>query len=268
MENADFMIDYHVHSLLCNHAEGPMTAYVEQAITMGLSEICFLDHLSFAPGASRHSMAVEEVPLYFHGIQRLKHLYHGLIDIKAGLEVDFDPAYTFLTERIIETYAFDLIGGSVHFQGDLNLVSRKEAARLAGADGERICRGYIESLDRMLDSGLFDMVCHLDVLKKHGPDLLAPLPGAFDGILDKIAERNVAVEINTSGYDHPAGESYPGKTLLEELRRRGIPITLGSDAHRPCQVGRHFDRILSYLRRNGFDSLTTFTRRKAAPLPL
>ena len=84
-------------------------------------------------------------------------------------------------------------------------------------------------------------------------------PAAFEGLLDKIARRNVAVEINTSGYDHPAGESYPGGTLLRECRRRGIAVTLGSDAHRPAEVGRHFDRAVSLLRRAGFDSLTTFT---------
>ncbi|MBW2249280.1 MAG: PHP domain-containing protein [Deltaproteobacteria bacterium] len=40
------MIDYHIHTKLCNHARGMMGAYVKRAIEKGLKEICFLDHLT------------------------------------------------------------------------------------------------------------------------------------------------------------------------------------------------------------------------------
>src|SRR6266571_3299183 len=36
--------DYHMHTPLCKHAQGPMEAYVERGIELGLREIGFSDH--------------------------------------------------------------------------------------------------------------------------------------------------------------------------------------------------------------------------------
>jgi len=66
------MIDYHIHTMLCNHAEKPMEAYVKQAINIGLQEICFLDHLTMDENGRAQSMSAREKGLYFQAIQRLK----------------------------------------------------------------------------------------------------------------------------------------------------------------------------------------------------
>ena len=63
------MIDYHVHTSLCNHAEGVMEAYIQKAVDIGLKEICFLDHLIISEPANRLSMTPDEVPFYFQAIQ-------------------------------------------------------------------------------------------------------------------------------------------------------------------------------------------------------
>ena len=91
------MIDYHVHTPLCNHAEGPMEAYVQKAFDIGLKEICFLDHLiireSHQKSGQNLSMTPGEIPLYFQAVQNLKQTYKGFIKVKAGLEIDFNPSY-------------------------------------------------------------------------------------------------------------------------------------------------------------------------------
>ena len=87
------MIDYHVHTPLCNHAKGQMEAYVRKAADIGLQEICFLDHLTICETGKNLSMSVEEVPLYFKHIQALKKRYESIISVKAGLEIDFSPEH-------------------------------------------------------------------------------------------------------------------------------------------------------------------------------
>jgi histidinol-phosphatase (PHP family) len=45
------------------------------------------------------------------------------------------------------------------------------------------------------------------------------------------------------------------------LHRREVPVTLASDAHRPADVGRSFDRALAVLRQIGYRTITVFDRR-------
>ena len=95
------MIDYHVHTSLCNHAEGSMEAYIRKAVEIGLTDICFLDHLTMRPAETSHSMALSEVPFYFQALQRLKQKYKGKIKVKIGLEIDFNPIYIDSLREII-----------------------------------------------------------------------------------------------------------------------------------------------------------------------
>jgi histidinol-phosphatase (PHP family) len=79
--------------------------------------------------------------------------------------------------------------------------------------------------------------------------------------LGLIHEKGHAVEVNTSGLDHPVGEIYPSQRLLVACRKKGIPVTLGSDAHRPESVGGHRKAGLAAIRQAGYQTLTGFTRR-------
>ena len=103
------MIDYHLHTLFCNHATGGMERYIQSAIDLGLREICFLDHLTIQETDPGLTMTPEEVPYYFHAVQVLKQKYRKEISIKAGLEMDFNPAYIDFCQDIIqEIEGFDL----------------------------------------------------------------------------------------------------------------------------------------------------------------
>ena len=62
------MIDYHIHTRLCNHAKGTMEEYIQSAVAKGLREICFLDHLTLTKAGRTLSMAPDEVPLYFQSV--------------------------------------------------------------------------------------------------------------------------------------------------------------------------------------------------------
>ena len=110
------MIDYHLHTLFCNHATGGMERYIQSAIDLGLREICFLDHLTIQKTDPGLTMTPEEVPYYFHAVQVLKQKYRKEISIKAGLEMDFNPAYIDFCQDIIETFAFDVIAASFIFR--------------------------------------------------------------------------------------------------------------------------------------------------------
>lgn len=261
-------IDYHIHTTLCNHARCGMPAFVQQAIENGFEEICFLDHLTLRRADPGLSMVAEEVPLYFQAVQTLKHRYSGLIRVKAGLEVDFDPDQADRMQAIIDTFAFDVIGCSVHYLEDFDIVTSGSAWRHGQGDTDRVYDRYVEQLEKILDYPFFDMICHFDLVKKFNRMPGKPLDVRLDPVLQKAKDGNITLEINTSGFEHPVGEAYPSRDILRRCRRFDIAVTMGSDAHAPKHIGRHFDRAKALLFDAGYRRLNTFTNREAISVPM
>jgi histidinol-phosphatase (PHP family) len=257
------MIDYHVHTALCGHAEGKMEEYVLSAISNGLKEICFLDHLTTRPYDRKISMTVAEVPVYYKEARRLQEKYHSKIEVKAGLECDFDPERVSVIEDVVGSFSFDCIGASVHFIDDWNIVSRRKAARYGTQDLAELGKRYVASLLNMMSYDFFDVVCHIDVIKKFGHPELRSFLDSQEEIFVEIKKKGCAVEVNTSGYDHPVCEAYPSPAILFRLCENSVPITLGSDAHRPEDVGRYFARTIKMIRSAGYEYLLSFDKRKA-----
>jgi len=263
------LIDYHVHTPLCYHARGSMEACVRHAVSTGLSEICFLDHLTVRPEKKPTSMTPEEVGLYFNAVKELKALYADRIAVKAGIEVDFNPLAPDAVEKILDTFDFDVVGSSVHFLNGLNIVSHGAAAANAKMDPDTLYTHYLDTLHQMCRAGGFDMICHLDLIKKFGKRPIRDFTVEFEAVLDLVSIKGLVVEVNTSGLDHPIGELYPSESLLRACREKGIPVTLSSDAHSPKAVGAHSREGLAAVRKAGYEHLTGFTRRipYARPLP-
>ena len=262
------MIDYHLHTLFCNHASGSMERFIQSAIGSGLEEICFLDHLTMQKAKPRLSMTPLEISCYFHAIQVLKQKYRNKISIKAGLEMDFNPVYIDFFQDIIETFAFDVIAASLHFPGGLDIVSHRSAWRHREKDIDEVYELYFDHLKKMLDYQYFDVICHIDLIKKFGQKPSRSFEKQFDEILSVINDNDITLEVNTSGYDHPAGDIYPSLEILKKCHELGIRITLGSDAHHPADVGSHYERVVPMLLSIGYKKLATFTKRKRDEIPI
>lgn len=262
------MIDYHVHTSLCNHANGVMEDYIRSAVTAGLREICFLDHLTLNERGRHLSMAPDMVPLYYQAVRDLAQEYKKDIQVKAGLEVDFDPQNNGMVQKIMESLDFDVIAGSVHFIGPINMVSSKDTEARESETIDALCDHYLDRLLQMVRTMDMDMVCHLDIFKKFGRRPTATFEKKIGAVLSAIAARDLAVELNTSGIHHKADEFYPSPALVQQCFEHHIPMTLGSDAHGPGQVGRHFDQALNLLTTVGFRRISAFNRRHRYDLPL
>lgn len=240
-----------------------MNAYARRAVELGLSGIVFLDHLTLRPDDRRSSMAEEEVGLYYGAVRRLARLYRGRLEILSGLEIDHNPEWNPRARELAERFAFDVVTASVHFSGDMSFVSRKSAGRNRDVPDDAFADAYFAALDSMLDDPFFDVVGHVDVLKKFGRKISPELAGRFRKLFSRMAALNLVMEMNTSGFDHPAAEPYPGETLLRLAAEAGLPVCLGSDAHAPEQVGRHFGDATRLLARCGHTRLTQLVGRKA-----
>jgi len=57
---------------------------------------------------------------------------------------------------------------------------------------------------------------------------------------------------NTAGLRKGLREIYPSRALLELAAQRKVPITFGSDAHAPGEVGHAFGEALALARSGGY----------------
>jgi histidinol-phosphatase (PHP family) len=110
-------------------------------------------------------------------------------------------------------------------------------------------------------SHLFDIIGHLDLIKKFGFGPKEDMAKVFVETVEVIRQSNVCVEVNTGGLRAPCKEVYQGKPLLKACFDCGIPITLGSNAHTPGNVGEDFDKALRLIKQLGYCDIARFTQR-------
>ncbi len=262
------LIDYHIHTVRCGHAEGRMEEYAARALELGLGEIGFSDHFPLLHMEDATlSMGLDELPVYVREVGELRELFPGL-PIKLGIEVDYLPETASRLPSLLDAYPFDYVMGALHFVDGWGFDDPRYLYGYEGRDLLALWERYFELLGEAAESGLFDVLAHPDLIKKFGFRPEADVRPLYKGCLDRVAAAGVVVEVSTAGLRKPAGEIYPGEDFLRLCRERDIAVTLGSDAHHPREVGEGFGEALRLLRRVGYEELTTFSGRGKSSLEL
>ena len=265
--------DYHVHTFRCGHAGGASRDFVLKAIERGLSEIAFTDHvpLYFLPPAQRDpalAMREDQFEEYVDEVQSLQGEFAGSIAVRLGLEADYAEGREEDLERWLCRAEWDVVLGSVHWVAGGWIDAPGSGARFESEGVETLYREYYRLLERAAGSGLFDVLTHFDLPKKHGHRAPPSIADAEDRAIDAAAEACCAVEISSAGLRKPAAELYPEPRLLRKLVRRGVSFTFSSDAHAPAEVGWGYDRTVPEAVRCGVREYVTFERRRAIAHPL
>jgi len=65
-----------------------------------------------------------------------------------------------------------------------------------------------------------------------------------------------------AGYRKPIAESYPSLSLLQQAYALDIPITFGSDAHKPEQVSLFGEEVEAMAKSVGYTQCAIFHNRK------
>lgn len=251
------LIDYHMHSILSD-GKDTHEEMVKAGIRNGLDEIGFSDHVCLKPV----NWAIKEIdiPVMTQQILELKEKYKGQIEIKYGIEMDYFPGREDEIRDLINTIPVDYVIGSVHFIGDWNFDSDKSF--YGKWPNDELYQMYFELIQLAAQSGLFDIVGHLDIIKKFRVYPETDQTALFEQTLKIIKENNLVVELNTGGLDRPCAEFTPSPSLIERCYQLHIPMTISSDAHQASQIGRHYETAIDLLRQVGFNELTTFSKRE------
>lgn len=244
---------------------GSIDELVRAAISAGLTQITITDHMPL-PFATRYAMDKKDVELYRQEIKELQNTYAVELKINLGLEMEFIPAHRTWIHELAQSEWDHLIASIHHLpgkDGSLHLVNgtREEFIPLIcsfGHDGKALCRQYYQTLQEAVSTGWFDIVGHLDVIKKHnGSDNFFDESSSWYrtlllDTLDIIKEQEMMLEINTAGFIHQTAEQYPSTWIIEEAMKRKIKIVLSSDSHIPDTLGQYFtafDKLRRHVKR-------------------
>jgi len=231
-----------------------MEDYVRSAIAAGLSEIVFLEHMEAGVYYFETTWLTEEdFDVYFTIGRKLQQKYQQQIRVSLGVEVGYSPSHKEELLVRLGKRQWDRIGISYHFmehpeQGEhhLNLLSSKTVNRkaIAKVGCEYIFENYLKTLTEAVNVLPGTVLCHLDAALRHQPDctLDKRYIKQIRELLQAVKLKGMALEINTSGYAK-RGTPYPAPFIIEEAVKLNIPLLPGSDAHRPQDVGRHFDQL-------------------------
>lgn len=264
------LVDYHVHTRRCGHAQGEDRRYVEAAIKKGLKEIGFSDHIPIYYQAdqgkkiSNRGMPRAALDDYVDSIMDLKAAYPE-IAVKLGLEIDVAPGWEEQFVEMIASYPWDYLTGAVHFisKWDYHYISYDTDHSVA-----EIYEAYFDQVAVAAGSGLFDILGHIDLPRRFFPRLAeSEMNDLYRNLAIRLGKANVVVELNTYGVrgSRQSGVGvFPDEQLLRMIRHHGVNVTLGSDAHSPPEVGADFNRAIERLRVVGYDRIVSFTRRKAS----
>ena len=261
-DQMDKLPDYHFHTNLCKHANGELRDFVHSANIKGIPEICCTDHAPNPDGYDpKNRMELKQFPLYRAAFEELKD--NETPKFLFGIEADYyNGCEAFLTNWLVREH-FDFVLGSVHFIDNWGFDNPAERHVWDSVDISATWKKYFAVVAKLVDTGLFDAVSHLDLPKKFGhrpPDkalkeMIAPL-------LDRMAMTGIGMEINTSGLRKPVKEIYPSPLILEMACERRIPICFGSDSHRPEEMGSDFDGALALAREVSYTQFFRIKNRK------
>src|SRR5512136_1794340 len=240
------LIDYHLHTASTIDCRMTEAQVCEQALEMGIREIAFTNHIM--PNQPDYIISPKAFVAHWEQIQVCQKR-HPQMKIRLGIEMDYYPRREDEIAKILQSYEnligrpFDIVLGSIHEMDGIFFSNQKYAPSLfQDRDLVSIYCDYFKLSNKAVQSRLFDVIGHPDMIKKYTHDLTPPVPfeqyrSAVEPFLDALLISGVGIELNTKGLTLKVSEMYPSNEFLElylsKARDCGKEpiLTLGSDAH-------------------------------------
>ncbi len=264
------LVDFHMHTAASEDSDAPAVEMCEAAVQRGLAAVAITDHVEmlryredgYDMAAAQSWAASGEMAAQFAG--RLR--------VARGVELG-QPLYNLAeSERLLSEHAYDFVLASQHQLDDgldfyfYDYTSVDVTATMAR---------YFDAVYQMVQWGKFHSLAHLTYPFRYLPPEKRPADYAawqpqIDAILRTLAQKGLALEINTSGLRNPAlRTTHPDLPIVRRFRELGGEhITVGADAHIPADVGAHIPDALALARAAGFDHYTVYFAGQPEMIPI
>lgn len=225
------LVDFHIHTTLSCDGHCTIDEVCRKAIEIGLEAICFTEHFDLDPNDPGYGFLNYEE--YSSRLEEARQRYASYLMILKGIEADYQSRFEGQLRDWLSDKEFDLVLGSVHYVDGVTLSEELVRSR----DLDELYGAYLEKVHLSAESGLFDVIGHLDYVKKYtgnasyleSSDRLQP---ALESTLQSIINNGVALEISTKGFVAKSRDYRPSLNIVRLYRSLGgRRITIGSDSH-------------------------------------
>jgi histidinol-phosphatase (PHP family) len=273
-------VDLHVHSICSADGASSIADYAHRASAMGMHAVGFCEHADFDP--RDRSYRYLDPAGYDRALDEARSVAPA-VRFCQGVEITYQASLEDEIRAWLAAHAgrhgWDYVVASVHlvdYTDGWAMISESRAVAdyFTSHTQHQAYAPYFEELWRAVNSGLGDVIGHLDLVKRYGTAHYGPFePAAFEegirAVLAAAVERGMGMEINTSGLRQAPGEAYPGLQVLRWFREMGGEVVaIGSDAHHVGDLAAGNAHALDLARAAGFGAIATFDRRRVHWLDL
>lgn len=263
--------DSHTHTCFSFDSQALPEEVCRAAVARGMPDVALTDHVDLNPLDGGYGYFRPDE--HWRGLQDCRARLNGRVRVHIGLECGEPHLFRQELSAITAAHEYDVILGSIHWVGDRPV---ETAAFFDGLDFHEGIALYLDELARLAEEGDYDVLAHPDIIRRavfrrYGWAELdwTPHEARMRQVLRTVAERGKALEVNTSYRRRGMGPPGPSVQVLRWFREEGGRlVTLGSDAHRPEDVGADFGEALELVRAAGFESVAVFRGRKPYRIPM
>ncbi len=222
--------NFHTHTARCGHASGQDEEYILHAISCGVKDMGFSDHmpLGFADGhESYYRVPIAQASEYMASLSALREKYRNQINLHIGFEMEVYPSRFDEMVAAARKYGAEYLLLGQHYIGEE--WPNGFYVTKANDDPAKL-KEYTDCVIMGMESGLFTYVAHPDLFNWSGA-----VEGLYTREVLRICETslrlNIPLEINLLGLR--AGRFYPQDAFWAIAGQTGCPVTFGFDSHRP-----------------------------------
>lgn len=268
--------DYHSHTSYSFDSNASIDAMVQQAIDLGLEELCITDHIDFTYPeckiVSPHGVAAN-----IAAVRDAARRYRGQIKLPVGVEIGLRPDCAKIAGELIAAHDFDFVIGSVHEVDGIDFYYYHEL--FENNTKQQAYDKYFEAtLQVVLTCENYDVLGHMDYVERYAATRGHYADAALeyknhrelvDEILRVLVSKGKGIEINTSGLAYGLGRVHPQVAIVARyFEMGGEIITVGSDAHSPGKIAYGFDVAQDMLEALGIRYVARFKGRRAVMVRL
>ena len=284
--NARHFSSLHTHTLF-DDGRDDIESMCKAAFEKGLCAIGFSSHapIEKAGFTTTWNMKENRMAEYAKEVKAAGRRWEGKIAVYLGFEVDYIKGLRSVLDGDIQDIKPDYLISSVHYI----LSSGKKPFTIDGSvieiengitegfngSGEAMMHAYWDAVIEMTSLGGFDIVGHLDLVKKG--NLRNPSKRFFDmennsiymqragEAVQAIAAGGFLVEINTGMINRNYfSETCPSLPILRLLKQYNVPIIISADAHNAGDIDGNYQLACKTLLQAGYNSHFLFTGRNSA----
>ena len=264
------LADYHIHTCYSDDSEYPMEDVVKDAISLGLDEICFTDHVDY--GVKRdwddpRGWQMWIIPAMLRKSMPLRKNTRIRSPSKWAWNSVCSPIRFHNMKSCIQLCPFDFIILSVHQVEDREFWTQD--FQRGRTQEEYNLRYYEEMLALVQRYHNYSVLGHMDLITRYDKAGIFPfeiIRPIIKEILKTIIADGKGIEVNTSCHRYGLNDLTPSTDILRLYRDLGGRIiTIGSDSHRKEHLGAYLTETISALKAIGYKEVYTF--KQMCPIP-